>query len=80
MFHVTILFYFAFCASLGGNQRDLARSKSQKKAQDIERSKSAAEKDGNKGLTLEQRKQRCVIAFACIQAAHHFSSFFFLIF
>ncbi|XP_046752112.1 putative SERF-like protein [Diprion similis] len=37
-----------------GNQRDLARAKNQKKAA----KKSAAEQESNKGLTLEQRKQR----------------------
>ncbi|XP_044597011.1 putative SERF-like protein [Cotesia typhae] len=37
-----------------GNQRDLARAKNMKKAS----KKSAAETETNKGLTLEQRKQR----------------------
>lgn len=49
----------------GGNQRDLARSKCAKKQADLERSKSAAEKDGNKGLSLEARKQRFVVLSAC---------------
>ncbi|CAD6201317.1 GSCOCG00000119001-RA-CDS [Cotesia congregata] len=37
-----------------GNQRDLARAKNMKK----NNKKSAAETETNKGLTLEQRKQR----------------------
>lgn len=43
---------FPFC--LGGNQRDLARAKNQKKLQE--------QKKGNRndGLTVEQRKQRSV--------------------
>lgn len=45
-----------FCA--GGNQRDLAREKNAKKALELQKNKSAAEKEGNKGLTLEARKQR----------------------
>ena len=49
-----------FSIFTGGNQRDLARSKCAKKQADLEKSKSAAEKDGNKGLSLEARKQRCV--------------------
>lgn len=42
---------FAF---LGGNQRELARAKNMKK----NGKKAAAEQESNKGLTLEQRKQR----------------------
>ncbi|KAI9553263.1 hypothetical protein GHT06_021159 [Daphnia sinensis] len=41
-----------------GNQRDLARDKAAKKAADLQKSKSASEKEGNKGLSLEARKQR----------------------
>ncbi|XP_011302667.1 putative SERF-like protein [Fopius arisanus] len=37
-----------------GNQRDLARAKNMKKTV----KKAAGEQDSNKGLTLEQRKQR----------------------
>jgi len=44
--------------SVGGNQRDLAREKAAKKAADAARSKGASDKDGNKGLSLEARKQR----------------------
>lgn len=41
-----------YCGYLGGNQRDLARAKNQKKQQEAKR--------GNRsdGLTVEQRKQR----------------------
>jgi len=39
-----------------GNQRDLARDKAAKK--DKGKGKAAAEQDGNKGLTMEQRKTR----------------------
>nr|ACO12196.1 SERF-like protein [Lepeophtheirus salmonis] len=38
-----------------GNQRDLVRAKAMKKEKS---GKSASDQDGNKGLTLEQRKQR----------------------
>ncbi|XP_059487552.1 modifier of protein aggregation 4 [Neocloeon triangulifer] len=41
-----------------GNQRDLARAKNQKKQQEVARKKGANDKDSNKGMTLEQRKQR----------------------
>jgi len=41
-----------------GNQRDLARSKAAKKQADLNKSKSASEREGNKGMTLEARKQR----------------------
>lgn len=41
-----------------GNQRDLAREKAAKKQQEQQRSKGAADKDGNKGMSLEARKQR----------------------
>ncbi|XP_011494032.1 PREDICTED: putative SERF-like protein [Ceratosolen solmsi marchali] len=37
-----------------GNQRELARAKNLKKSS----KKTAAEQESNKGLTLEQRKQR----------------------
>ncbi|XP_012265930.1 putative SERF-like protein [Athalia rosae] len=37
-----------------GNQRDLARAKNMKKSAN----KPAGEQESNKGLTLEQRKQR----------------------
>jgi hypothetical protein len=39
-----------------GNQRELARQKNQKKQQEI--SKKADDKDGNKGMSLQERKQR----------------------
>ncbi|XP_046999089.1 modifier of protein aggregation 4 [Schistocerca americana] len=41
-----------------GNQRELARLKNQKKMQEIQKKKGANDKDSNKGLSLEQRKQR----------------------
>ncbi|PNF35475.1 putative SERF-like protein [Cryptotermes secundus] len=41
-----------------GNQRELARQKNQKKQQEQQKRKSSNDKDSNKGLTLEQRKQR----------------------
>lgn len=56
---VTHLFLF----DVGGNQRDLARVKAQKKQLEAQKSKAAAEKEGNKGLSLEARKQRYVIPF-----------------
>jgi len=41
-----------------GNQRDLAREKNQKKQQEQKKGKAASDKDGNKGLSLEERKAR----------------------
>ncbi|XP_071441681.1 putative SERF-like protein [Hetaerina americana] len=41
-----------------GNQRELARVKNQKKQQEIQRKKAANDKTSNKGMSLEQRKQR----------------------
>lgn len=41
-----------------GNQRELAREKAQKKQQDMQKKKSAAEKEGNKGMSLEERRRR----------------------
>ncbi len=41
-----------------GNQRDLAREKAQKKQKEQGKKKGASEQDGNKGMTLEARKQR----------------------
>ena len=45
-----------FC--LGGNQRELSRVKNAKKQQEQSKAKGASDKDGNKGLSLEARKQR----------------------
>ena len=39
-----------------GNQRELARAKAAKK--DTGKAKAAKEQEGNKGMTLEARKQR----------------------
>ncbi|KAG8242524.1 hypothetical protein J6590_063638 [Homalodisca vitripennis] len=39
-------------------QRELAREKNQKKQQEINKKKAANDKNSNKGMTLEQRKQR----------------------
>lgn len=49
------IFDFLLYICLGGNQRDLARAKNQKKLADA--------KKGNRtdGLTVEQRKQRLVV-------------------
>ena len=41
-----------------GNQRELARQKNQKKLQEKSKGSSANAKDGNKGLSLEERKHR----------------------
>jgi hypothetical protein len=43
---------------LGGNQRELSRVKNAKKQQEQSKAKGASDKDGNKGLSLEARKQR----------------------
>ncbi|RZF32962.1 hypothetical protein LSTR_LSTR000832 [Laodelphax striatellus] len=41
-----------------GNQRDLAREKNQKKQLELQKRKGISDKGQNKGMTLEQRKQR----------------------
>ncbi|KFM73994.1 Small EDRK-rich factor 2, partial [Stegodyphus mimosarum] len=41
-----------------GNQRELARQKNIKKQQDLKKALSAEKKDGNKGLSLEERRRR----------------------
>jgi len=41
-----------------GNQRELARQKANKKAQEQSKKKNSSNQDGNKGMKLEQRKQR----------------------
>jgi hypothetical protein len=41
----------------GGNQRELARAKNQKKLQDAQRKKGGGEKEAG-AMTLEQRKHR----------------------
>lgn len=52
------------CANLelfaisGGNQRELARAKNQKKQVEQQKKKGQNDKSSNQGLTLEQRKQR----------------------
>lgn len=51
---LSVVAEIGFCEPTGGNQRDLARAKNAKKSG----KKAAAEQESNKGLTLEQRKQR----------------------
>jgi len=41
-----------------GNQRDLARQKTQKKQQEQSKKTAAGDKEGNKGLSLNERKFR----------------------
>lgn len=41
-----------------GNQRELARAKAAKKQQELGKSKKSSEKDGNKGMSLEERRLR----------------------
>jgi len=41
-----------------GNQRELARAKNQKKQEALTKSQKADGKDGNKGTSLQERKQR----------------------
>ncbi|PRD30578.1 UNVERIFIED_CONTAM: SERF-like protein [Trichonephila clavipes] len=41
-----------------GNQRELARQKNVKKQQELKKAVAANNKDGNKGLTLEERRLR----------------------
>ncbi|KAK7066247.1 Modifier of protein aggregation 4 [Halocaridina rubra] len=41
-----------------GNQRELARAKNAKKQHETKKGQSSSQKDGNKGMTLDARKQR----------------------
>lgn len=41
-----------------GNQRELARAKNAKKQSEGKKGQASSSKEGNKGLTLEARKQR----------------------
>jgi len=41
-----------------GNQRELARAKNLKKQSELQKKKTAEEKNGNKGQSLEERKMR----------------------
>lgn len=41
-----------------GNQRELARAKNAKKQQELTKKKAANDKNGNRGLTLEERRHR----------------------
>jgi len=41
-----------------GNQRDLQREKGAKKQQEQQKSRPAGEKEGNAGMTHQQRKER----------------------
>lgn len=58
--YITLLYCIYICTELGGNQRELARQKNAKKQQELAKGKGAAEKGGNKGLSLEARKHRYV--------------------
>lgn len=41
-----------------GNQRELAREKARKKQTELQKKKDASEKEGNKGMSLEERRRR----------------------
>lgn len=41
-----------------GNQRELARAKNAKKSMEEKKGQSSSDKLGNKGMTLEARRQR----------------------
>jgi len=41
-----------------GNQRELARAKNAKKQEALGKTQKADNKDGNKGMSLQERKQR----------------------
>nr|CDS33643.1 expressed protein [Hymenolepis microstoma] len=49
---------FRLFAGGGGNQRELARQKTQAKMMEKRRSSGAKDKEGNKGLTLQERRER----------------------
>jgi hypothetical protein len=42
----------------GGNQREKAREKAQKKQQEAAKKKNSSAKEGNQGMTLEERRER----------------------
>ncbi|KAG5454277.1 hypothetical protein CSKR_201953 [Clonorchis sinensis] len=59
MTRMSVLFLYAVTfALLGGNQRELAREKQMRKEQAKKKSTGAADKEGNKGMTLEERRLR----------------------
>lgn len=48
---------------IGGNQRELARQKNAKKQAEQSKKKAGADKGGNKGMSLEERKHRCELLY-----------------
>ncbi|VDP96391.1 unnamed protein product [Echinostoma caproni] len=52
-----------------GNQRELARQKQAKKQAALQKSTGASEKDGNKGMKLEERRLRLVFVYFIIFAS-----------
>lgn len=50
-----LLTYLLIYIISGGNQRDLARAKNQKKQQEMQKKKNASEKSG---MSLQERKHR----------------------
>jgi len=58
--YISWLFAEVKCVNyfVGGNARDLAREKNQKKQLEQAKKKGISDKGSNQGLTLEQRKQR----------------------
>ena len=55
--------YALKCFPIGGNQRELARQKNAKKQAEQSKKKAAADKGGNKGMSLEERKHRCELLY-----------------
>ncbi|VDK38765.1 unnamed protein product [Taenia asiatica] len=51
-----------------GNQRELARQKNQQKQKENQKKSGSKDKAGNKGLTLEERRQRDAAALQAKQA------------
>ncbi|VDN99538.1 unnamed protein product [Rodentolepis nana] len=49
---------FRLFAGGGGNQRELARKRNQAKQKELQKNSSAKDKGGNKGLTLQERRER----------------------
>ena len=59
----------------GGNQREKSREKAAKKQKEADKKKGAGQKDGNRGLTLEERRHRyeeCSICIAYCPLARYF--------
>lgn len=63
-----VMVFLSFLFFSGGNQRELARQKNKKKQEDLKKKQAADNKDGNRGLTLEERRHR----YNCFRMCSYF--------